>query len=78
MMTEEELSGMTGNERLFAAGLTEAFASAVAGRDLARVRAILESLYFDGPAIAFTLKNVRIHGTAHDPTMEIEFRRLPR
>jgi hypothetical protein len=34
----------------------KAFESAVARRDLARVRAILESLYFDGPAIALILK----------------------
>lgn len=51
MVSREQMSGMTTNERLFEAGLMAAFDEAVQEHDADRIRQILKSVFVDDPSI---------------------------
>lgn len=51
MVSPEQMSAMTTNERLFEAGLMADFDKAVQERNADRVRKILKSIFVDDPSI---------------------------
>lgn len=59
LLTEREAAGMTVNERLYGAGLLEAFDRAVSTRDVSRLREILTSVYLAEPEIFAVVAQVR-------------------
>jgi hypothetical protein len=71
-ISPDELEGMTTNERLFATGQSDAFDRAVAEKNFAALRQILESVLVDEAAIRQMIHNVETWGTAHDPTWTLD------
>jgi hypothetical protein len=57
--SREELAGMTGGERLYAAGMADRLHEAAVKGDLKEMRAILEALDFDERSIDRTLKDAK-------------------
>ncbi len=57
-LNKKEASGMTVNERLYQAGLIDDFDEAVAQRNEAKIKSILEKIYFSPEDIQFMLKEL--------------------
>jgi hypothetical protein len=57
-LTEEEAEGMTGNERLSAAGLLNDLDRAVERRDFSALRSILEKVYLSPAAIEANIERL--------------------
>jgi hypothetical protein len=67
-MSDQDLGGMTVNERLFVTGRLDAFNEAVAERDPTELHKILKSVRLDEASIRRIIGFVKDFGVPYDPT----------